>query len=298
MTLAHQLGCTRLWRQPLSFPSHSTRQRSPHHRTSRRTTPHATTILATTADLLLGFVPPPACFDADCQSAKDAIFTAVVAAPILGLAVAILLALRPPSTDTSSGSQIFDSRDTGVYYEARDGVLPERDARGELAYKAISYTPWPVAEGEEGDRLRIPVGPVTNLELRTFVFTKTLRRESRLVTIRLPRPLGLVFEEDAAHKRVVLAAIVPGGSADSLARKAALDPALAAAAPAVGDVLRAVTATNLVYPTASLVFSARSPERHVVVYGADGQRWPKVATALKRGLVADGEVTLVLERRI
>ena len=46
------------------------------------------------------------------------------------------------------------------------------------------------------------------------------------------------------------------------------------------------------------MFSAQTPERAIVVYGADGQRWPQIATALKRGLVADGEVTLVLERRI
>ena len=35
-----------------------------------------------------------------------------------------------------------------------------------------------------------------------------------------------------------------------------------------------------------------------VVYGADGQGWSGVATALKRGKVADGEVTLVLERLV
>lgn len=32
------------------------------------------------------------------------------------------------------------------------------------------------------------------------------------------------------------------------------------------------------------------------VYGADGQKWPQVMTALKRGYKSDGEVTLVMER--
>ena len=30
--------------------------------------------------------------------------------------------------------------------------------------------------------------------------------------------------------------------------------------------------------------------------GADGQKWPAVMAALQKGLVSDGEVTLVLER--
>ena len=34
------------------------------------------------------------------------------------------------------------------------------------------------------------------------------------------------------------------------------------------------------------------------IFGADKERWPKVMGALKKGKVADGEVTLVLERKI
>ena len=35
-----------------------------------------------------------------------------------------------------------------------------------------------------------------------------------------------------------------------------------------------------------------------VVYGADGERWPKVVAALRKGDIADGEVHLVLERQL
>jgi hypothetical protein len=35
-----------------------------------------------------------------------------------------------------------------------------------------------------------------------------------------------------------------------------------------------------------------------VVYGADGQGWNSVSGALRKGIVRDGEVTLVLERRL
>lgn len=49
-----------------------------------------------------------------------------------------------------------------------------------------------------------------------------------------------------------------------------------------GDVLRACTCTNFVFPTQSL-FGAKPPVRTLVVYGADDQRWPKVIGALKKG---------------
>jgi hypothetical protein len=32
--------------------------------------------------------------------------------------------------------------------------------------------------------------------------------------------------------------------------------------------------------------------------GADGQKWPAVIAALQKGLVSDGDVTLVLERSV
>lgn len=52
-------------------------------------------------------------------------------------------------------------------------------------------------------------------------------------------------------------------------------------------------------PTAeALFFGAKPPERSIVVFGADGQKWGAVIEALKKGLAEDGEVTLVLERTL
>eukprot|EP00854_Cymbomonas_tetramitiformis_P031884 gene31884-40240_t len=36
--------------------------------------------------------------------------------------------------------------------------------------------------------------------------------------------------------------------------------------------------------------------RRVVLYGADNQRWASVQNALRQGRIADGEVSLILER--
>lgn len=251
--------------------------------------------LATVATL---FTPPPACFDAQCQSSKDAVFVASLAGPLLGFVAAAALALRrrPPPADAGAS---FEDPDTGVAFEAAPGAEPARDRFGELAFRPVSYTPWPVedAAAAGGEAVRIGVGPVGATAPRTFIFDKVLPPPSRLVVVTLPRPLGVVFEEERRKGRAVVAAIAPGGSAEQRCRRAALDPGMAGSAPAPDDVLRACTATNVVYPTASLILGAQPPERHIVVYGADGQRWPQVATALKRGLVADGDVTLVLERR-
>ena len=54
-----------------------------------------------------------------------------------------------------------------------------------------------------------------------------------------------------------------------------LDRSQAASAPAVGDVLRACTCTTFVFPTNSL-FGAKPPQRHIVCYGADQQKWTQV----------------------
>ena len=178
-------------------------------------------------------------------------------------------------------------------------MAPERDRRGELAFKAVGFTPWPVEEGAPGERLRVAVGPVgtpeaPGLQLRSFIFEKVRhkngcllrcawqaaaqrprragrphwpgraarprwRREparvpqvlpppSQLVMVKLPRPLGVVFEEDAKKGRAVVAELTPGGAAERVARAAALNVQLWACAPRPGDVLRAVTCTNIVFP--------------------------------------------------
>jgi hypothetical protein len=45
-------------------------------------------------------------------------------------------------------------------------AVPERDKFGNLAFRAISYTPWPVPSDYEGERLRIDVGPIAARETR------------------------------------------------------------------------------------------------------------------------------------
>ena len=62
-----------------------------------------------------------------------------------------------------------------------------------------------------------------------------------------------------------------------------------------GDVPRACTAINFVYGPGGLAGVA-PPQRTVVLFGADGEAWPKVLGALKRNAVSDGPVTLVFER--
>ena len=242
--------------------------------------------------------PPPQCFTPECQTSKDAVFVASIAFPLLGFVAAAAVAFRrrPPPVEGST----FELPDTGSVFEVPEGAEPARDYRGELAFKAISYTPWPVDEQDaaEAEAVRIEVGTVGSKEARTYLFDKLLPQPSQLVVVRLPRPLGIVFEEDTRRNRAVVAEVAPGGNADQRRRRAALDPGLTTTAPAEGDVLRACTATNIVYPAGALMFGAQTPERAIVVFGADGQRWPKVAEALRRGLVADGEVTLVLERRL
>jgi hypothetical protein len=245
--------------------------------------------------LAFTFSPPPACFDAQCQAQKDAIFSASLITPVLAFAAVAAFIFRRSRSENS-----FNDPDTGAIFEAPEGTEPIRDRYGELAFRAVSYTPWPVKAGEEdtGEAVRIEVGAVGATQLRTFLFDKILPQPSQLIVVKLPRPLGIVFEEDVRMGRAVIAEIVPGGNADQRSKRASLDPGLAATAPKAGDVLRACTATNIVYRTGALLLGAQTPERAIVVYGADKEKWPAVATALKRGLVADGEVTLVLERKM
>ena len=58
-----------------------------------------------------------------------------------------------------------------------------------------------------------------------------------------------------------------------------MDSAKRDSAVLAGDVLRACTCTNFVYQTTAL-FGAKAPSRTIVVYGADNQKWSKVAPLL------------------
>ncbi|KAL3158397.1 hypothetical protein ABBQ38_010634 [Trebouxia sp. C0009 RCD-2024] len=191
--------------------------------------------------------------------------------------------------------QVFDDPATGVYFQSPNGTVPERDRKGELAFRPVSFTPWPVEAGTPGERLRIDVGPASSTSPRTFVFDRSLGASSDIVKVSLPRPMGLVFEEDKARGQVVVADFVQGSQAEKLSKVAKLNQS-SRTAPQIGDVLRGCTCTNLVYPTKSLL-GVQAPVRTIVMYGADNQRWPKVIAALKAGARSDGDVTLVLERQ-
>jgi hypothetical protein len=167
-----------------------------------------------------------------------------------------------------------------------------------LAFRAVSYTPYPVEEGAEGERCRIDVGPANQREARSFVFEKTLCQPSELVLVTLPRPLGIILEEDKRRKCVLVSGTIAGSRAEQKAQLAKIDRSKRREAPLPGDVLRACTCTTLMYPTKSLVWGMQPPQRYVVLYGADGERWEKVSIALRQGLASDGPVTLVLERHI
>lgn len=242
---------------------------------------------------LLAFVPG-ICFDRQCQEAADRAFLIVTTIPLLGLLFAIILRFRPASDEKPGSDQVFDDPATGVYFESPEGTSPERDKKGELAFRPISYTPWPVEAGTPGERLRIDVGPASSTSARTFIFDRRISN-SDILKVRLPRPMGLVFEEDKAKRQVVVAEFVEGSEAEQRNKVAKLNQSWRSVAQ-VGDVLRACTCTNLVYATKSLL-GVQAPIRTIVLYGADNQKWPKVMAALKAGTRSDGDVTLVLERQ-
>jgi hypothetical protein len=106
-----------------------------------------------------------------------------------------------------------------------------------------------------------------------------------------------MVEEDSRKKRAIVAGVAQGSRAEQRLKLAGFDKVQRANAALPGDVLRAFTCTNLVYPAKSLLFGLQRPERHIVCFGADGQRWEKVSKALKLGLAEDGPVSLILERR-
>ena len=68
--------------------------------------------------------------------------------------------------------QVFNDPSTEAYFEGPSGTTPERDSKGQLAFRAVSYTPWPVEAGQPGERLRIDVGPSSLTAPRTFVFER------------------------------------------------------------------------------------------------------------------------------
>jgi len=147
-----------------------------------------------------------------------------------------------------------------------------------------------------GELVRVEVGNVGERKRQTFVFPPVLRSPSQVLSVTLPRrPLGVVFVPDSAG-RVRVSSFLANSDAGRAASVSKLSPGGAQAAQ-VGDVLRAVTATVFAFtPAANLVGDLTNTKRTVVLYGADGETYQSVFRALTQGLVADGPVTLVLER--
>jgi len=216
--------------------------------------------------------------------------------------------LRQPD-HIGDNDNIFEDPDTGAIFSSADGIQPERDQRGSLAFRAIGFTPWPAEKDTIDEKIRLLVGPVSSSaatpptkQYRTYTFSK-LQSASKIILITLPRPLGIIFQEDPKTSRISIAQLIPGSNADQLHKTCKLSGSLDKA-PAPGDILRAVTCTNIVYRAGALLFGAQKPGREIVVFGADdaGREGnpplpvPKVFGALKMGLVEDGEVQVVLER--
>lgn len=241
---------------------------------------------------------PPICFDADCAANADRAFLAALAVPLVAAAAIAAWVLRPPPRKLVESGRVFEDPDTGTMFEAPEGVAPEVDGRSLLAFKPVSYTPFPVEADAPGERVRVWIGKAGATEPRTFVVEKLLPRPSEIVAVTLPRPLGIVFSFDEAQRRAVVSGFVEGGNAEQRRKVARLNKDKAAEAALEGDVLRAVTCTCPVWPTKAL-FGVVAPERHIVLYGADQAKgWGAIRTALRRGESRDGPVTLVLERGV
>lgn len=243
----------------------------------------------------LAFVPPVStCFDQECQASKDTFFILSIAIPLLvfGSFTAYLIGRRRDGIVSLDSNEYTGTSKYEV--DAEEQSLVARDAKGEIAYRAVRYTPWLTEQGPDDECIRINVGPVGRTLPKSYLFDKILREPSQLVTVTLPKPLGIIFEEDPRLKRVFVAEFVPDSEAESQSKRAALDPSISNKVPAVGDVLRALTTTVVTYKEGALI--AQGPEREIVVFGADGQKFSDVAAAMKRSYVSDGPVTLVLER--
>lgn len=242
------------------------------------------------------FLTPPACFDTACQQTKDLLYLGSLLVPFgVFAAVALLVVNRPSEASTKtieSNPKFGDVREYEVSEDDADDVA--RDSGGELCYRAVRYTPF-LTEREEFDTVfRLEVGPVGRTTPRSYLFSPLNRASGQLYSITLEKPLGLIIEEDKKKGRARIVEIVPNSQAAQLASKAALDPSVRASAPEVGDVLRGLTTTVVTWGEGALI--AQTPQREIVVFGCDNQKFSDVSVAMKRGLVSDGMVTLVLER--
>lgn len=172
----------------------------------------------------------------------------------------------------------------------------QRTAKVDERFRSVGFSTELAPDDLPGEAVRVEVGEVgERFARRSYVFDKRLPGASTLFTVRWQRPLGCVFVEDTSG-RVRVAELVAGSQAQRSAAVGRLSPARSES-PAVGDVLRGVTCTLFSFSAgAHLLGDLSSTRRTVVLFGADDQPFDKVAAALRQGLVADGAVTLVLER--
>lgn len=187
----------------------------------------------------------------------------------------------------------------------------ERDSSGRVVYAARGFfydgvRPSDAVDFGMTERVKVGVGIVGKKRERVFALRKVLGSrggvagvESDVFAVTMDRPLGVVVERDV-DGRVRVADFVEGsraGRAAAVAQLQGLNENSGARAARRGDVIRAFTTTTLSYgPRAQLLGDLSGTKRAVVLFGADDQPWGKTIGALKSGLVADGPVTLILER--
>lgn len=187
----------------------------------------------------------------------------------------------------------------------------ERDSSGRVVYAARGFfydgvRPSDAADFGMTERVKVAVGIVGKKRERVFALRKVLGTrggvagaESDVFAVTMDRPLGVVVERDV-DGRVRVADFVEGsraGRAAAVAQLQGLNENSGARAARRGDVVRAFTTTTLSFgPRAQLLGDLSGTKRAVVLFGADDQPWGKTIGALKSGLVADGPVTLILER--
>lgn len=234
------------------------------------------------------------CFDPECQKAADTAFLVALAVPLVILVIAVIFLFQDSEP---AEAQVFDDPDTSAHFLAPKGQSPERDKAGKLTFRPISYVPWPVEADAQAERVRVAVGPAGQEAHRTFVFDPILAQPSQLVGVSLPRPMGLILEEDQRLRRVVVAGFVEGSVAEQRSKVGRLQTGRSKSSVQEGDVLRACTCTTLEYG-ASALLGAKPATKMRTMYGADGQTWPEVMGALSRGSADDGEVTLIFERYV
>lgn len=154
-------------------------------------------------------------------------------------------------------------------------------------------------------QFKVGVGPVNKLTQRVYSLNRKLGSSSDIIVNTLPKPLGIVFElSKIATGRIFVAELVQGGNADRASRvnqmfeskqrrESGLGRVIYDGGVRAGDLLRATTMVNVVVD----LFGLRAPQRVVLFFEVDGRSWAEAMGAIQTSFVADGPVTLILERQ-